>query len=114
MDLTFVKTTLQKGWEEELDNMDGDSDNICKAEFYDFLRKPAAVAALREVGVDVIGLVDVSDYLFAGDGKLSFVDFMDKLLELRGGNTVTVQDIVNLRKVILHDLPGMIGDVLQD
>jgi len=72
------------------------------------------------VGVDVVGLVDIKDTLFETDAtmeedpsvegegrKLSFSDLMNLVLDLRGGNTATVRDIVNLRKYIHGRLAAM-------
>lgn len=86
------------------------------------LVNPKAIEILQDVGVDVVGLVDFKDTLFEDDGqkeqdeddddddneelkeaeekRLSVSDLMGLVLELRGGNTATVRDIVNLRKYI--------------
>merc|ERR1712151_156582 len=79
---------------------------ISKAEFCDILRNREATKALHEVGVDVVGLVDFVDFIFGGDDSeadgttLTFSDFMDVVLQLRGSNTATVKDVVDLRKFI--------------
>jgi len=64
-----------------------------------------ACRALRDVGVDVIGLVDCADTLFVDNHgrmveELEFADFMDVVLQLRGSNTATVKDVVELRKLL--------------
>jgi hypothetical protein len=58
------------------------------------------VRALTEVGVDVIGLVDFADVIFEDDDELSFGRFMEIVLELRGSNSATVKDIIELRKLL--------------
>merc|ERR1712039_765838 len=87
----------------------GNSDMlISKTEFCDILRNREATKALHGVGVDVVGLVDFVDFIFGGDDSeedgngttLSFSDFMDVVLQLRGSNTATVKDVVDLRKFI--------------
>lgn len=87
--------------------IDANNDNkISKAEFMQILEKPDAVRALQETGVEVVSLVDSADSIFddeeqnqGGEGKLlSFAEFMDAILELRGSNTARVKDIVDLRK----------------
>lgn len=89
-----VKTIVQ-----ELDT-DGDN-SISKTEFIKILENWDAVKALQEVGVDVVGLVDFADVIFEdGAQELSFEKFMDVVLQLRGSNTATVKDIVELRKLV--------------
>mmetsp|Transcript_110686 Transcript_110686/g.308416 ORF Transcript_110686/g.308416 Transcript_110686/m.308416 type:complete len:674 (-) Transcript_110686:182-2203(-) len=83
---------------------DGDS-KISRTEFETILTNPDAVRLLEKVDVDVYGFVDLADYLFeAEEGgepvQMSFGDFMETVLSLRGTNTATVKDIVDLRKFI--------------
>merc|ERR1712032_1241869 len=68
------------------------------------LHMPEAARALHEVGVDVVGLVDFSDYIFKDGDELTFQTFMEIVLQLRGKNTATVKDIVDLRKLIMPEL----------
>lgn len=87
---------------------DENQDNhISKTEFLHLLDKPEAVSALSDVGVDVIGLVDYVDFIFASDNdeggeekQLTFQDFMTLMLQLRGSNNATVRDVVDLRKFV--------------
>jgi voltage-gated sodium channel len=97
----FVRTKLH-GILRELD-ADGDS-CISRTEFQNILLMPEAARALQEVGVDVVGLIDFADFIFARDAKISFRDFMDTVLQLRGTNTATVKDVVDLRKAIMVEL----------
>jgi len=95
--------------------LDKDNDGrISKQEFSTLLEYPTACRALKEVGVDVINLVDNIDFIFPEDEQmdgddegaayverqLSFGDFMELVLMLRGSNNATVKDIVDLRKFI--------------
>lgn len=81
---------------------DANSDNvISKAEFMVLLANKTAAAILTGVGVDVFDLVDFADYIFADDARnLSFADLMNLVLDLRGSNTATVKDIVDLRRFV--------------
>jgi len=81
---------------------DANQDNmISKAEFMVLLTNKTAAAILTGVGVDVFELVDFSDYIFTDDEKeLSFADLMNLVLDLRGSNTATVKDIVDLRRFV--------------
>mmetsp|Transcript_154857 Transcript_154857/g.288746 ORF Transcript_154857/g.288746 Transcript_154857/m.288746 type:complete len:733 (-) Transcript_154857:167-2365(-) len=82
----------------------GSENNITKAEFESLLQKPEAARALHELGVDVVGLVDFTDFIFKDDVQISFPTFMEMVLQLRGTNTATVKDIVDFRKFILSEM----------
>eukprot|EP00929_Paragymnodinium_shiwhaense_P008245 TRINITY_DN11218_c0_g1_i1.p1 TRINITY_DN11218_c0_g1~~TRINITY_DN11218_c0_g1_i1.p1 ORF type:complete len:784 (-),score=151.71 TRINITY_DN11218_c0_g1_i1:418-2769(-) len=77
---------------------------ISKVEFEAILDNPEAAKLLKRVDVDVYGLVDLSDFIFTrddgGEKDLSFMEFMDIVLSLRGSNVAMVKDIVDLRKFI--------------
>lgn len=83
---------------EELDKDGGGS--ISKDEFAHILENRDAIGALQDVGVDVVGLVDFADVIFEDQEELSFSKFMEVVLQLRGSNTATVKDIVDLRKLV--------------
>ncbi|CAK0891230.1 unnamed protein product, partial [Prorocentrum cordatum] len=59
-----------------------------------------------DVGVDLIGLLDFSDFIFhdelldEGDKVLTFTDFVDVVMQLRGDKEATVKDMVDLRKYL--------------
>jgi len=100
--VNYVKDTLQTMLRSS--GLDADCDDkISKEEFDQLLEKPDAARALQEVGVDVIGLVDFTDFIFQDGKELSFPDFMDVILQLRGTNTATVKDIVDLRKLVVSE-----------
>mmetsp|Transcript_64246 Transcript_64246/g.150872 ORF Transcript_64246/g.150872 Transcript_64246/m.150872 type:complete len:630 (+) Transcript_64246:66-1955(+) len=83
---------------------------ISHKEMKAILQDKDAVRALHSVGVDPVSLVDLADVLFplskdTDDGEesrseMTFVQFMQELLELRGKNTATVKDMITLRKVM--------------
>lgn len=101
--VNYVKGTLLHML--ETSGLDADGDHlIAKPEFEALLENPAAAKALQEVGVDVIGLVDFTDFIFKDGRELSFPDFMEMVLQLRGSNIATVKDMVDLRKIILTEL----------
>lgn len=90
-------------------NLDADGDNvISKAEFAALLQIPEAVRAMQELGVDVVGLVDHTEYVFEKSSELSFPAFMDIVLQLRGSNKATVKDIVDLRKSMRHEIGKLV------
>lgn len=77
--------------------------SVSRKELLDMLHDRQATSLLNEAGVDVIGLVDVSDFIF-GDGnqekELSFDDFLRVVMTLRGSNAVTLKDIMDLRRTL--------------
>merc|ERR1719436_2163731 len=77
---------------------------ISKQECEALLMTPEAAQALQNIGVDVVGLVDLMDYIFQEENDLSFLKFMETVLQLRGSNTATVKDIVDLRKFMAQAL----------
>lgn len=85
--------------------VDEDQDGkISEDEFCSMLENEEAAKCLQEVGVDVVGLVDVAEFIFEDvpdDRQLSFEKFVEVILDLRGSNTATVKDIVDLRKFVL-------------
>jgi len=97
--LTSVRQSLQSIMAETKADADG-SGMINKQEFDELLGHPKWGRILGEVDVDVVALVDLSDFIFEDNRELSFVDFMDLILQLRGTNTATVKDVVDLRKVL--------------
>merc|ERR1712151_788579 len=61
---------------------------------------------------DVVGLVDLADTIFGGEGleseiKLTFEEFCEYVLQLHGSNTATVKDIVDLRKLFHRNAAEM-------
>lgn len=101
LSVNLVKSRLHK----IIDNMDDNQDGtISRMEFEQMLVSSVAAKALAEVGVDVVALVDLEDFLFEDSESLPLRDFMEMVLQLRGTNTATVKDIVDLRKWIGQEL----------
>merc|ERR1719183_759108 len=59
---------------------------------------------IQEIGVDVVGLVDFADFIFKDGVELSFPEFMEIVLQLRGSNMSTVRDVVDLRKFMFNQM----------
>jgi len=85
---------------------------ITKDEFLEILQNPKAAKIIQGIGVDVETLVDFEDFIFNERDKLTFGDFMDLVLQLRGTNTCTVKDIANLKKSICKDTHRMHDELL--
>mmetsp|Transcript_3248 Transcript_3248/g.7679 ORF Transcript_3248/g.7679 Transcript_3248/m.7679 type:complete len:596 (+) Transcript_3248:69-1856(+) len=78
---------------------DEDKDNrISEDEFMKLLEWEKAAEALTMLGVDIYAAKEYSKLLFEDEEPLTFGEFMDAMLTLRGSNQTTVKDIVNLRK----------------
>lgn len=83
----------------ELDT-DGDGD-LSWEEFQQILDYPDALQALESVNVDPESMVDLAEDFFFEDGepvKVTFEEFMNLVLDLRGGQQATVRDIMGLGK----------------
>jgi len=84
----------------ELDT-DGDGD-LSWDEFEKILDFPTALRALEEVNVDPESMVDLAEDFFFEDGepvKVTFPEFMELVLDLRGGQQATVKDVMALGKL---------------
>merc|ERR1711920_302872 len=78
---------------------------ISKSEFEQLLCRPENAELVHKMGVDVIGLVDIIDFIFRENAvRLSFAHLLDLMLQLRGKNVATVKDIVDLRSFIVLSL----------
>lgn len=107
--VTFVKGKLQK----VLESMDQDGNGIIsKDEFSSLMENREACESLNEVGVDVVGLIELVDVIFDGDmggtqnskDGLTFGDFMDIVFQFRGNNLATVKDVVDFHKLVKQKL----------
>jgi len=101
--VSYVKQQLQTLILETGADNNGDG-LLSKDEFQTIIQNPKAVRALTDIGVDIIGLIDLVDFIFKGKTDLSFADFMDVVLKLRGSNTATVKDIIDLRKFLMAEI----------
>eukprot|EP00930_Biecheleria_cincta_P057118 TRINITY_DN43102_c0_g1_i1.p1 TRINITY_DN43102_c0_g1~~TRINITY_DN43102_c0_g1_i1.p1 ORF type:complete len:608 (+),score=115.53 TRINITY_DN43102_c0_g1_i1:77-1900(+) len=103
LQIAFVKSELQQMIESL--KIDADSSGlISKQEFQSLLINPKAARTLQDVGVDVVALVDIVDFLFeTAATEMSFDQFLDVVLQLRGSNQATVRDLVDLRKFLMAE-----------
>lgn len=111
------KNALQVSWTTEVmqrcleEGIDTDKDGqIDRDEFRGMIENPQVRKVLNEVDVDVQTLANFIDVLFEDElggvplSKLPFPEFMTRLLKLRGSNTATVKDLVDLRKWMSREL----------
>merc|ERR1712007_99832 len=108
---TLVKSSLVKIL--DLGDDDVDTRRITKEEFEDLLMHKEAAQVVQAVGVDVLGLAELSDFIFQGDLGISFAEFYKLLLQLRGTNSATVRDIVDMRKYFSQELYAFEGSLIE-
>jgi len=121
--IEFVRENLLKLMDSVCE-LDEDNDGkISRDEFDALMRIPATLRTLDQMGVDVVGLVDLADFIFKDENTcLSWSYFIELVLQLRGSNQATVKDIVDLRKCVVLEMvqlrmdltaSGAIGDVCE-
>lgn len=105
MQVHIVEQTLSQILADGLD--DDDDGLISRHEFLKVLESRTAVHQLDEIGIDVVGLVEAADAIFekqnedmtqSFDRLLTFEEFMEVLLQLRGENKAKVKDVVDMKK----------------
>lgn len=107
--VAFVKenlTNILSGNERGVEKIADIDDEACmgKVEFEQLLDVPQAKMCFKQMDVDCTGLAELTDFMFAGDRKIGFSDFMAMILQLRGSNHATVKDIVDLRHFMVITL----------
>lgn len=107
--VNYVQSNL--GYLLESKKIDKDNNGkISRDEFEELICLPEAMRSLTQMGVDVVGLVDLADFIFqdqyqnTDDHEIPFSDFMELIMQLRGSNQATVKDIVDLRKFITQEI----------
>jgi hypothetical protein len=106
----LVKSKVEKVFYELGLDSDGDG-TITRAEFTKIVENREAAKSISELGVDVMQLLDMADFIFeddesieGGEKTLPFSEFMETLSEFRGQNTATVKDVMQLRKFLRVEL----------
>ncbi|CAK0791456.1 unnamed protein product [Prorocentrum cordatum] len=97
-------------------NLDQNDDfRLSKREFLDILVNPSAAQALTDIGVDPIGVIDFADLIFSNEvgqeADLSFEEFMEIILQLRGTNSSTVRHMIELKHMIAQQLDDLTREV---
>jgi len=103
----FVKSNLLELLKQDEDGL------ISRKEFVDLIQMPLAVRSFELMGVDVMGLVDLADFIFTSEEHtLTIGDFFELVMQFRGDNQATVKDIVDLRKCITLGLGALRSDLV--
>eukprot|EP00444_Apocalathium_aciculiferum_P037123 CAMPEP_0183484080 /NCGR_PEP_ID=MMETSP0370-20130417/178741_1 /TAXON_ID=268820 /ORGANISM="Peridinium aciculiferum, Strain PAER-2" /LENGTH=761 /DNA_ID=CAMNT_0025677367 /DNA_START=39 /DNA_END=2326 /DNA_ORIENTATION=- len=86
-------------------NLDADGNEmISKDELKALLQIPDACIVLRDLGVDVLALVDAADVIFEIADELDYSTFMQVVMQMRNSNTVTVRDLVMHRRYLQGEM----------
>ena len=118
IDLSFVKDELlyvlislgevELPKSRDVDEIETDEITIKKETFAQLILHPRALDIFNKIGVDCDGLVDHATHIYEKKGNehlaISFQEFVDSLLELRGANTATVRNIVEVRNLLRDEL----------
>jgi len=102
----FAKKVLWELITEGDADQDGDN-RISLAEFVRLLERPEATLALSRLEVDTDAALEYGKLLFEDGEPLTFGEFMDAILTLRGSNRTTVKDIVHLRKFTADEFSSL-------
>lgn len=96
-EVDFAQNVLWELITETCADEDGDN-RISHQEFARLLLRPEATKALNSLGVDLSAALDYGHLLFEDGEPLTFAEFMEGMMTLRGSNQTTVKDMVDLRK----------------
>jgi voltage-gated sodium channel len=112
----MLKTRAEEKLSMVIKELDQDDDmQLSKKEFLDILVNPTAAQALADIGVDPIGVIDFAELIFSNEmgqeAELSFEEFMEVILQLRGSNSSTVRHMVELKHMIAQQLDDLTKDV---
>eukprot|EP00405_Crypthecodinium_cohnii_P012046 CAMPEP_0206427772 /NCGR_PEP_ID=MMETSP0324_2-20121206/5244_1 /ASSEMBLY_ACC=CAM_ASM_000836 /TAXON_ID=2866 /ORGANISM="Crypthecodinium cohnii, Strain Seligo" /LENGTH=512 /DNA_ID=CAMNT_0053893125 /DNA_START=31 /DNA_END=1565 /DNA_ORIENTATION=+ len=77
---------------------------ITKDEFWMLLEQPSVVLTIQQIGVDVEGLLELIDFFFLDRSRMTLVEVVDMVMQLRSANNATVKDVVDFRKYVSHEL----------
>merc|ERR1711862_94454 len=83
-------------------------------QFNIFISMPHVVQIFHDIGVDPIGMVEFSAYVFGEElsnrtenedsRKISIGRLIDMVLNLEGANPATVKDVVDMRRIVLVEV----------
>ncbi|CAK9023985.1 unnamed protein product [Durusdinium trenchii] len=106
LDVDFAKNVLWEMITEGCADQDGDN-RISEIEFARLLARPEATRALAILGVDITAALDYGHLLFEDGEPLTFAEFMEGMMTLRGSNQTTVKDMVDLRKFTAEEFSSL-------
>merc|ERR550532_3695615 len=87
LNANYVRQELKHLVETQLDN--DANGTLSKFEVEALLMNPLAAQVIQRVGVDVPGLVEIAEFhLFNDKDEITFADFLELVLQLRGSQEV--------------------------
>merc|ERR1712183_1058943 len=93
--------TMEDLWNLLTEHDDDNDGFISRYEFERLLLDAKTSKVLRQIDVDLEGLINVSDFILEEHaGKLNKPDFKRMVLDLRSKNAATVKDHVETRKFV--------------
>merc|ERR1712083_147142 len=87
---------------------------ITRTDYEKLLLRPKTAKMLEDVGVDAVGLVDFTDFLFKAGDEIKVSELTSLLLSLRGSNQACVKDVVDSRKCIINEIDARLKEFLGD
>jgi len=102
IDLLYLRQNL----EDIMYALDMDNNgNMNRTEFEDVLSNTEYAQTLKEIGIDVLGLVDMVDVIFEDeDAELSLENFTMHVFRMRDTNTATVKDLSEHSRKMVADV----------
>jgi len=99
---TMITDKVYEKFQHIVKEIDANNDEtVSWKEFQSIMDNPAAIAQLESVGVDPLGMIDFAQDAFQADGQersISFKEFMDIVLDLRGSQMATLKDLMTMQK----------------
>jgi len=92
-------------------NADGE---INAAEFAGLVTNGPLARAIRDVDVDVVSLVELSDFIYKDCEAITPDRFVDLVLDLRNTNTACVKDVMLLRKQLVKEVQSVVHQSIED
>lgn len=106
--IAFAKRLLREILCDEATQAEGSI--LTQEEFFSMLERPEAIKGLVQLGVDHVAAKEYGKLLMEDGQPLTFGEFLESMLLLRGSNQTTVKDLVTLRRYVgdqfshLHDI----------
>ena len=71
---------------------------LSKSEFDGLLLDRDTITVIQNIGVDPVGLAELRDFIFLDRDEITYVEFMELVMNLRGNNLAKQRDIVDMKR----------------
>jgi len=93
--------TMGELWKEMLQHDSNQNGTVEKHEFNELMSSKETARVLRTLDIDVEGLADVSDFIFAqNNGSISRKAFLEMVFDVRNNKKATVKDHIETRRFV--------------